>query len=228
MNEAGTERGERAGAATIPATVMPTVTPTVTSTVTSTVAAAMTHRPVSVRPDTPFESIAAILSANRVSAVPVVDDTGRPVGVVSELDLIRGRSLARPTARELMTVPVVTVPPDEPLDTAARRLSRARVRRLFVVEDGRLAGVLTRGDLLRGYLRDDDEIRGQVERAVRELLPGAEVGVTVHDGVVLLLGRAEYRSALSGVDEVAGAVPGVVVVRNRITFRWDDRPRAAR
>ena len=189
------------------------------------VAEVMTRCPVSVRAETPFHTVAATLSARRIGAVPVVDDLGHPVGVVSEIDLLRaGRDLAGLTAADLMSGPVVTVGPSEPLTAAAGRLARAAVRRLFVVEDKRLMGVVTRGDLLRGYLRDDDEIREQVERELVERPPGrhAVVRASVSDGVVQLLGRVEYRSELGGIDWRVRAVPGVVEVRNRLSFLWDD------
>lgn len=200
-----------------------------TTMVEQTVAAAMTRCPISVPVDAPFHGVAAILSGRRISAVPVVDEAGSPVGVVSEVDLMQaglhpGRTLADLTAGEVMTSPVVTVAPGEDLTTAARRLADAGVRRLFVVEDGRLVGVLSRSDMLRGYLRDDDEVREQVERAVLELLPGQHtvVRASVRAGVVLLLGRVEYRSALRGVDALVREVPGVVEVRNRMSFLWND------
>ncbi len=209
--------------------------PTASPPATATVEALMTHRPVCVRADTPFHSIAAILTGGRISAVPVVDDGGVPVGVVSETDLIRarqhgGHNLDGATAGDLMSRPVVTVARDVPVRTAARRLAEAGIHRLFVVEDGRLVGVLSGRDLLRTYLRDDDEIREQVEREVLGLLPGhhATIRASVRGGVVLLVGRVEWRSALAGIDELVRAVPGVVDVCNRIGYQWDDGAAPAR
>ncbi len=194
-----------------------------------TVATVMTHRPVSVREDSPFHSIAALLSANRIGAVPVIDDSGVLVGVVSEMDLIRAgprtnRSLGDLVARDLMSAPPTTVGMAESVPGAAQRLAATGVRRLFAVENGRLTGVLSRRDLLRSYLRDDDDIRVQVERDVLALLPSDHtlVRASVTDGVVLLVGRVEWHSALAGIDAVVRAVPGVVEVRDRIGYQWDD------
>jgi CBS domain-containing protein len=191
-----------------------------------TVSAVMTRCPISVPADAPLRTVASVLAGSRVSAVPVVDRAGAPIGVVSEIDLIRAglaHDLNRRTARDVMTDPVVSVASDEPLPAAARRLSEAGVRRLFVVEDGRLTGVLSRRDLLAGYLRSDDEIREDVEHDVGALLSGRElVTVDVRDGVVLLLGRVGWRGELGALGATAAAVHGVVEVRNRVGYFWDD------
>jgi CBS domain-containing protein len=193
-----------------------------------TVADVMTRCPVSVRPDTPFRAVAALLTGRRISAVPVVDDRGAPVGVVSESDLINARGL--PTAGELMSSPVVTVGANEAVTTATRRLTRAGVRRLFVVVDGRLAGVVARSDLLRTYLCTDDVLRDRVEAAVAPLAAGRGefVNVTVEHGIVLLLGRVQWRGEVGPVGEAAAEVPGVVEVRNRLGYFWDDHAVPAR
>ncbi|GAB1516812.1 CBS domain-containing protein [Actinophytocola sp. KF-1] len=196
-----------------------------------TVADVMTRCPLSVRRDTPFRAIAALLAGSQVSAVPVVDDRGAPVGVVSEIDLIDARPRAGHglTARALMSSPVVTVTADESVASATRRLTRTGVRRLFVVADGKLVGVLARRDLLRGYLCPDDVLAGRVEDAVAPLAAGRGefVNVTVADGVVTLLGRVQWRSAVAPVGAAAAAVPGVVEVRNRLGCFWYDKPRRA-
>lgn len=204
---------------------------TQTLTATPTVATRMTHRPISVPVGASFHDIAAILSGARISAVPVLDERGHLVGVVSELDLIQAglrasRDLAALTAPELMTSPPITVRPDAPLPTVTRLLGEAGVHRLFVVEDGRLVGVVSRRDLLRDYARDDTEIREEVEQAVLGALPGdVVVRAAVEDGVVLLVGRVQWRSDLIDLAPLVRAIPGVVEVRNRMGFVWDDRGR---
>lgn len=185
-----------------------------------TVGSVMTRCPVSVPAGAPFATVAAILSRRRISAVPVVDRDGRLIGVVSEADLIGGRDGAGVTARELMTRAVRTVTADETLPAATRQLAEAGVRRLFVTENGRLVGVLSRRDLLSTYLRDDDEIRADVERELAAL--SDRVNVSVQDGVVLLLGRVEWRSARATIAERVRAVPGVVEVADRLGYVFDD------
>jgi CBS domain-containing protein len=109
---------------------------------------------------------------------------------------------------------------DVTLPAATRQLAEAGVRRLFVTEDGRLVGVLSRRDLLSTYLRDDDVIRADVERELAAL--SDKVNVSVRDGVVLLLGRVEWRSARVTIAERVRAVPGVVEVADRLGYVFDD------
>ncbi len=155
------------------------------------------------------------------------DAAGKLVGVVSEADLIGGRDGAGVVARELMSTAVRTVPVDATVPAATRLLAESGVRRLFVTEHGRLIGVLSRRDLLTGYLRDDDEIRVDAEHVVAELPGGRPVRVSVRDGVVLLLGRVEWRSTRAAIADGVRAVPGVVEVLDRMDYVYDDRARVA-
>lgn len=190
-----------------------------------TVGDVMTRCPVSVRAGAPFATVAAVLSRNAIGAVPVVDGDGRLLGAVSEGDLIGGRDGAGVTARELMSRPR-TVTEDTPVPAAARLLAEAGVRRLYVTDGARLTGVVSRRDLLSTYLRDDDTIRADAERVLAEPTP---VTVSVRDGVVLLLGRVEWRSTRAAIEERVRTVPGVVEVQNRLGYVFDDgaRPRVA-
>lgn len=196
----------------------------VTTGTSATVGDVMTRCPVSVQAGASFATVAAVLSRHAIGAVPVVDRDGRLVGVVSEGDLIGGRDGAGVTARELMSRHPRTVAEDATLPAAARLLAEAGVRRLFVTERGRLVGVVSRRDLLTGYLRDDDAIRADVERVLSDQPP---LSVSVRDGVVLLLGRVEWRSTRAVLDERVRRVPGVVDVVDRLGFVFDDgaRPR---
>lgn len=189
-----------------------------------TVGDVMTRCPVSVRAGVPFATIASVLSRKAIGAVPVVDGDRRLLGVVSEGDLIGARDGAGVTARALMSR-ARTVTGETPLPAAARLLAEAGVRQLFVVEGVRLVGVVSRRDLLAYYLRDDDAIRADIERALADQPP---ITVSVHDGVVLLLGRVQWRSTRAVLDERVRAVPGVVDVQDRLGYVFDDgaRPRA--
>ncbi len=189
---------------------------------TTTVGDVMTRCPVSVPAGAPYATVAAVLTRTRVSAVPVVDRGGLPVGVVSEADLIGARPDT--VARELMTSPVHTVSEDAPLPAAATALTAAGVRRLFVTAHDRLVGVLSRRDLLATYVVEDDVIRERVERVLLPVLATERnpVSVSVREGVVLLLGRVEWRSTCAVVDDAVRAVPGVVEVRNRLDYVFAD------
>lgn len=138
----------------------------------------MTQAVISVQPETPVKDIATLLLDNRISAVPVVNGDGVPVGMVSEGDLIgrgEGERLARrdwwlalisgrqalddnfvarlrpsrQTAGDVMSAPLVTVTEDTPVDEIARLLAIHHIKRLPVVRDGCLVGIVSRADLLR-------------------------------------------------------------------------------
>src|SRR5208282_1355932 len=108
----------------------------------------MTDAVVSVRPDTPTSQVARLLLDNGISAMPVVDSDGAPVGMVSEGDLI-GRDEAARTARDIMSAPVVTVGEETEVGEIARLLAAHRIKRVPVVRDGRIIGIVSRADLLR-------------------------------------------------------------------------------
>src|SRR5512132_2114694 len=145
----------------------------------------MTSQVVTVGPATPFKEIVARLAEHRVSAMPVLDDAGLVLGVVSEADLLlkeefpnpdqdiplfwtRRRRLERAkaaasTARDLMSVALVSISPDATVAEAARLMHKANVKRLPVIgEGGRLVGIISRSDLLKVFNRPDRSIRREI------------------------------------------------------------------
>ncbi|MGV9346941.1 CBS domain-containing protein [Streptomyces spiralis] len=200
-----------------------------------TVGDVMTREVVAVRSDCPFREMARALERHRIAALPVIDYDGRPVGVVSERDLLRheaGRGLvARDPARTgaetaagLMTSPAVTAHPEWSLAEAARTMQRHAVGRLPVVgADGLLVGIVSVHDLLRPYLREDaavaDEIRHDVLERIVGLPPG-RVRVRVDDGVVTLTGRIDAATDLPVIARLCRSVAGVVAVHPRLTFTY--------
>ena len=130
------------------------------------------------------------------------------------------------TARELMSAPAVTVRPEETVTEAARTLERHGVKRLPVVgEDGRLAGIVTRHDLLRIFLRTDTEIRAEVAVQVVERtlwLAATALDITVEEGVVTLEGQVERRSEIPIALRMTERLDGVVAVVDKLTYRLDD------
>ena len=103
---------------------------------------------------TPFKHLAQLIEDNRIRVIPIIDRQGMPIGVVSESDLqLDGEDRARTdhvTASDLMTSPAITVPNGAPVTDALRIMDQRNLSRLVVVDErGRIAGIVSRGDLLR-------------------------------------------------------------------------------
>ncbi len=215
-----------------------------------TVADVMTARVHVASPSTPFKMLVRLIEENRISAVPIVDAQGSPIGIVSEsdlllkenadpispLDLLRQRKLREKAdgvvAADLMTSPVVTLGTDTPIAQAARVMRERNVRRLVVVDTRlRIAGIVSRSDLLKVFLRTDEDLRDEV---LHKLLPAvvpteaSGIDVDVESNVITLSGRVDRRTDVEILYRLARDVDGVVNVVNRLSFRWDDVKRHAR
>ncbi|MFI8091034.1 CBS domain-containing protein [Streptomyces sp. NPDC086080] len=202
----------------------------------SVVSDVMTSTVVALAGGASFKDIAKTMEEWGISALPVLDGAGRVIGVVSEADLLRkeevrdsdphrpafGRRPAGPdkaaavTAEELMTTPAVTVPPDATLATAARIMARQRVKRLPVVDGtGVLKGIVSRTDLLKVFLRDDEEIAREIRaEVVGGRFPASmdSVRVEVREGVVTLSGHVPDTTLVPLAERLVRAVEGVVDV----------------
>jgi CBS domain-containing protein len=147
-----------------------------------TIAELMYREVPAVKPDTPLEEILQVLEANSYRRVVVVDDSGRVAGIITDGDLLRRsqggknqrlltrlRSLvtgkrpqtqlldSKETAADLMTTPVITITVNTPLTEALRLMLHHRIKRLPVTdEEGKLVGLLGRGNILRGSLRPEN------------------------------------------------------------------------
>ncbi len=178
----------------------------------------MTPTAVAVQRGTPFKEIARLLDEYGITAVPVVDEENRPVGVVSEADLLR-RHTAKDgpsTAEAMMSSPVHTARPSWTAVEAARLMERHRVKRLPVVDaGGRLIGVLSRSDLLQLFLRRDraiqEEIREDVVVRILGLSPAA-VHIDVDEGRVTLSGTVGRADLVPLLRRLCESVDGVVEV----------------
>jgi CBS-domain-containing membrane protein len=207
----------------------------------------MTHEVVTVRFRTSYHDIVSLMAARGVSAVPVIDDMDRVLGVVSEADLLlkieygsedaprffawgtRKREQVKAhgaSAAELMSTPPVTVLPTTSLTAAAKLLDREHVKRLPVVNElGRLVGIVSRSDLLSVYLRPDDAIRADIAEDVLKRvlqLDHTEVQAKVTEGIATLTGDVDRKSTAQIAVHLTRAVPGVIDVVDQLTFAYDD------
>lgn len=194
------------------------------------VADLMTPQAVAVQRGTSFKEIARLLDEFGITAVPVVDDDYRPLGVVSEADLLRRQISGggAETAGELMSSPAVVARPEWSAVKAARVMEERRIKRLPVVDGlGMLIGVVSRSDLLQLFLRRDRAIQ---EEIIEDVLVGtlgvspSSVSVEVADGRVTLSGTLGRRSLVPVVVRLCGSVDGVVKVVDRLAFERDDVP----
>ncbi|ATW47088.1 CBS domain-containing protein [Streptomyces peucetius] len=192
------------------------------------VADLMTPHAVAVQRGTTFKEIARLLDEYGITAVPVIDDDQRPIGVVSEADLLRSKTSGdgAETAGELMSSPALVAGPQWSAVEAARVMEEHRVKRLPVVDSrGVLIGVVSRSDLLQLFLRRDRSIQ---EEIVEDVLAGtlgvspAAVTVEVADGRVTLSGTLRHRSLVPVVVRLCESVDGVVTVVDRLSFEHDD------
>jgi CBS-domain-containing membrane protein len=206
----------------------------------------MTPNVITVKKDTPFEVMAAALRTHRVSAFPVLDEESRVIGVVSESDLLAKLALGMQddavvpgmiagilrrqqlqkaqavTAAELMTSPAYTAAPEDSVDQAARIMYLRNVKRLPVVDSGgRLAGIVSRADVLAVYSRTDADIAEEIRTGILASEAPANAGaldVSVTAGVATVVGRAETREQGHAIVGRARHVQGVVAVRDRLDY----------
>jgi len=199
-----------------------------------TVREAMTKTVVSVPEGATFTDIVRLMHEYRVAAMPVLNERGTIVGVVSEADLLlkrdpeasewhllegshrradRRKAMAR-LAGDLMTAPPVTIGPDATATQAAHAMHESHVKSLPVIDPaGHVLGVVSRADLLRTFLRGDEALTEEVEDLVGHVLPDAlPVRVSVRDGVVRLDGIVDLRTIARRLADRIRLLDGVVAV----------------
>lgn len=210
---------------------------------------------ITVRLDTPVAKIAEVLLANRISAVPVVNDKDLLVGIVSEGDLIHRvesgterhrswwlelltgkevlayefvKSHARKAA-DVMTRPVVSVKPDAPLGDVAALLEKHRIKRVPVVSNGKIVGIVSRANLVQALVSlehakkaeasvDDltlhNEILGQLRS--QSWLDPSTISVVVNNGIVELWGIVDSETEKNAIRVAVEVTPGVRQVSNKL------------
>lgn len=199
--------------------------------------------------------VALILTENRISALPIVDQANRVIGIVSEGDLIRRAEIGTEKhrswwlslftsnwqlaqeyakshagkAKDVMTTDVICVTPDTPLSEIARLFERHGIKRVPVLENGKLAGIVTRGNLVQAIatapLREqhpagDEQIREKIQKGLESeawanpLL----VNITVHGGVVDVWGIVRTDAERNAVRVVIENIQGVNAVNDNLAL----------
>ena len=214
----------------------------------------MTPNVITVTLDTEVREIAGLLLEHNISALPVVDASGNVLGIVSEGDLMRRvengtgrrkswwlRSIftgandaseyikrhAR-KAGEIMTPNPVTITEDEPLHRVARMLEKKHIKRVPVVRDGKLVGIVSRANLLQGLaarstvesetVADDRAIRDAIIKEIRNNTGVwvERINVIVSQGVVQLWGLVDSQQQKIAAQVAAENTPGVKSVENNL------------
>jgi CBS domain-containing protein len=205
----------------------------------------MTRDVVTVSPQTPLKDAAELLAQHRISGLPVVDEES-VVGVLSEADIVarstgsrESRSLIREflstrspepdveatRVGDAMSSPAITIAPERPVAEAARVMVERGVNRLPVVDGSQLVGIVTRADLVRAFVRPDDELEREIREDVAEgalWIDPSRLEIGVAGGAVTLGGEVERQVDANLLERFAAAVPGVVSVRSELKWRLDE------
>jgi len=193
----------------------------------------MTRNVVTVGPETSAKYAGEVMAERGFAALPVIDDAGDVVGVVAEADVLRNRLPRDPrlhllredvdeppplTVGGVMTSPARTVPVTADVADVARLFVDEHLRSAPVVDGTRLAGIVSRRDLLRSLVRPDADIRTDVRRLVEGYTQELDAwDVEVTDGVTTVWRRRDpgddEPAVTHAVETLARTVPGVVAVR---------------
>lgn len=216
----------------------------------------MQQEVVTVTPDTSLKDAVHLMIDRHISGLPVVDEAGTVIGILSEGDLLRrvelGTETSTPAWRtwfvspgqearnyvrshalcvgEVMTMPVACVTPDTDLAQVVALMELRRVKRLPVLESGRIVGIITRRDLVRALEtllppRDtrpvaDAELRRRVLAALRaqRWTRRFPIEVKVQHGVVDLVGLVTDEREREGVRVIAENTPGTQAVIDHLLW----------
>lgn len=186
----------------------------------------MTAPAVTVTAETPIGTALRLLDDQKITAMPVVDKNGVLTGIVSEADIVQDATLLNdrvpiaairtttetPPRRvaDVMSYLVVTVDADDELGVAVDLMWSTMVKSLPVLEHGRVAGMISRSDVVHLLAGRDDRIRTEVSELLQAESPDWQVDV--RDGVVTVVGPADPHERKLA-DVLAGTVRGVIAVR---------------
>lgn len=215
----------------------------------------MTTNVITVSPNESVQEVAELLLRHRISAVPVIDQSGKPIGIVSEGDLLRRAEVGTDRHRswwlrllvgnealaaeyvkahatkvaDVMTKKVIAADPKTPLSEVATLLERHSIKRVPIVENGRLVGIVSRANLVQAFAtarkRGESEITPG-DAVIRENLmarlesePWARtwlLNVIVQDGVVDLWGMVSSDAERNAIRVAAETMPAVRAVNDHL------------
>jgi CBS-domain-containing membrane protein len=214
----------------------------------------MTPNVITVAPEDPVQDVAQLLLRNQISGAPVIDARGAIIGVVSERDLMRraeietdekrswwgrvwagrerlARDYVRTHARkvaDVMTSPAITASPDTSLRDAASLMERKGIKRVPIVEGGKLVGIISRANLLRAFVSyyvapvaeatTDKEIRDRIYSRLRSQhwIAPTTLNVVVDQGVVELWAAVNSEAEHKAICIAAETTPGVTAVKDHV------------
>lgn len=185
----------------------------------------MTRSVLSVQPSVPVARAAAMLAKRGFTALPVTDEAGELIGIVTEADLIGNRfpvseeaaeanaaNGPATTVGEVMTSPVVGVSHDTDVSVVAREMLTGNRRSLPIVDGSLLVGVITRRDIVRALARTDEEIAADVRTKLGVIGGLSRWSVQVGNGEVVLVDRYREASDRAVARALVESVPGVITV----------------
>jgi CBS domain-containing protein len=217
----------------------------------------MTSKVLTVGPDTDVREVARLLVENSISGVPVAGPGGALVGIVTEGDLMRRSEIETERSRswwlrffqtpdsvatefvksharkvaDVMTRNVISVGPDTPLREIATTLEGHRIKRVPVLRDGKLVGIVSRANLVQALAslpaaagkagrRSDESIREAIEDKLREQAGGRDlINVVIQNGTVDLWGFVDSDVKKKAARVVAEGTPGIRKVNDHLTVR---------
>ncbi|MFG1643558.1 HPP family protein [Amycolatopsis sp. NPDC049252] len=184
----------------------------------------MTSPVIAVQPWTSAKEAAELLSTHGFTALPVVDDDERLIGIVTEADLIRDRipvdprythehhetTAAGKTVGDLMTSPVTAMSTGTDVADLCQALVDDRIRAMPIVDGSAVVGIVTRGDIVRVLAREDTEIAKDVKHRLEIYGGSGRWKINVRDGYVHITDQFDDDSDRHVAQLLALAVPGVV------------------
>ncbi len=206
----------------------------------------MTTEILTVGPEASLKEAARRMLEGEISGLPVINDDGDLVGIITEADFMATEADRRVTRRagllrlfvrdaeipsherlvgDVMTADVKVIGPESDHAEAARLMEKEGIKRIPVVADGRLIGLIARADMLKAYVRSDEEIIDEIQgHVMKDILwiDSRRVEIECVDGNVIVSGHLETKSDASLLIELTRRLDGVTSVSDHLTWEVDN------